>query len=247
MRILIPVPSAPDQGEVTLEQAYGYPPDRRWLRANMVASVDGAASSDGRSRGLSSPGDKRVFRVLRALADVIVVGAGTARAERYAAVTAEETTPTERVARGQTATPAIAVVTSRLDLDPGSRLFADATTRSLVLTCAAADPYRLGALREVADVVVAGEERVDLPAALDALAQRGLRRMLCEGGPTLLAQVAAAGRLDELCLTVSPLLTGGGAGRILAGADLTPPRPLRLRHLLEEDGALFTRYTRELS
>ena len=228
-----------------MEQAYAYPPDRRWLRANMVASVDGAASADGRSGGLSSPADKRVFRVLRALADVIVVGAGTARAERYAAVTPEETTPTERVARCQTATPAIAVVTSRLDLDPGSGLFAGAATRSFVLTCAAADPRRLRALREVADVVVAGEDRVDLPVALDALAERGLRRMLCEGGPALLTQIAAAGRLDELCLTISPLLTGGGAGRILAGAGLSPPLPLRLSHLLEQDGALFARYARE--
>lgn len=245
MRVLLPVPSAPDEPAEDLDRAYGYPPGRAWLRANMVASVDGAATANGRSGGLSSPADKRIFRQLRALADVIVVGAGTARAERYAAVTPAETMPAQREARGQTPTPAIAVVTSRLDLDPGSGLFADAATRSFVLTCAAADPNRLGALREVADVVVAGEERVDLPVALDALAQRGLRRMLCEGGPTLLAQVAAAGRLDELCLTVSPLLTAGRAGRIMAGPELT--HPLRLTHLLEEDGALFARYARDLS
>ncbi len=223
-------------------QAYAYPPGRAWLRANMVASVDGAASAAGLSRGLSSPADKGVFRVLRALADVIVVGAGTARAERYAAVTREETTPADRVARGQTPTPAIAVVTSRVDLDPGSALFTGAPTRSLVLTCAAADPGRIAALRAVADVVVAGEDRVDLAGGLDALVERGLTRMLCEGGPGLLAQVTAADRLDELCLTISPLLTGGGAGRILAGPDLRPVRPLRLAHLLEEDGSLFARY-----
>ena len=244
MRVLLPVPSEPDREEVDLERAYAYPADRAWLRANMVSSVDGAASAAGRSGGLSTPADKGVFRQLRALADVIVVGAGTARAERYAAVTREETAPAERVDRGQTPTPAIAVVTSRLDLDPGSGLFAGAPTRTLVLTCAAADPDRVAALRAVADVVVAGEERVDLPVALDALAERGLRRILCEGGPGLLAQIAAAERLDELCLTLSPLLTAGDAGRILDGGELVPVRPLRLTHLLEEDGSLFARYTR---
>ena len=243
MRTLLPSPSAGDRQDMDqhdLERAYAYPGGRAWLRANMVASVDGAASAQGRSGGLSSPADKRVFRALRALADVIVVGAGTARAERYAAVTPEETAPAERTARGQTPTPAIAVVTSRLDLDPDSPLFAGAPSRSLVLTCAAADPHRLAALRRVADVVVAGAKTVDLAVALDALAERGLTRMLCEGGPALLAQVAAAGRLDELCLTVTPLLTGGDAGRILAGPELA--RPLRLAHLLEEDGSLFARW-----
>ena len=136
------------------------------------------------------------------------------------------------------------MVSARLDLPADSRLFAGAPTRSLVLTCAAADRGRLAALREVADVVVAGDDRVDLCAAVAALAERGLTRMLCEGGPALLARVAAAGQLVELCLTVSPLLTAGGAGRILAGPELSPAHPLHLTHLLEEDGSLFARYAR---
>ena len=245
MHALLPSPSTGDRLDVDLEQAYAYPPERAWLRANMVCSVDGAASAAGRSQGLSSPADKRVFRTLRALADVIVVGAGTARAERYAAITPEETTPAERVTRGQTATAAIAVVSARLDLDLRSGLFAGAPTRSLVLTCSAADQGRLEALRDVAEVVVAGQDRVDLPAALNALAERGLARMLCEGGPALLSQIAAAGRLDELCLTITPLLTAGDAKRILTGTGLSPAQRLNLTHLLEQDGSLFAHYTRE--
>jgi riboflavin biosynthesis pyrimidine reductase len=97
--------------------------------------------------------------------------------------------------------------------------------------------------RAVADVIVAGDESVDLSAAVDALTERGHRRMLTEGGPHLLAQLVAAGRLDELCLTFAPLLAGGDVTlRILAGQPLDPPRPLHLAHLLEDDGFLFSRY-----
>lgn len=241
MRALLPDP----RPDVDLEQSYAYPPDRAWLRANMVSSLDGAAAADGHSHGLSSRADKRLFRVLRSLADVVVVGAGTARAEGYAGVTRGETEVAARRARGQSDTPAIAVVSNSLDLDPGSGLFVGVRTGTLVITHAAAvsaQPQRTAALREVADVIVAGDRAVDLPAAIGALAERGLARMVCEGGPRLLSRLAAAGCLDELCLTLSPLLTGGDAPRILTGATLAPYPRMRCAHLLEEEGSLFTRY-----
>ena len=232
--------------EVDLDEVYAYPPagpPGRWLRANMVASADGAATVQGRSGGLSSPADQRLLGVLRALADVVVVGAGTVRAEGYAPVRARPSYAERRAAAGQAPAAAMAVVSATLDLDPGGPLLSQrGTAPTLVLTCAAAPPERARRLRERAEVVVVGEDRVDLPAALAALAGRGLDRMLCEGGPSLLAQLAAADLLDELCLTVSPLLLAGDAPRVLTGPALASPRPLRLASLLEEDGHLFARY-----
>jgi riboflavin biosynthesis pyrimidine reductase len=226
MRALLPEPA----DEVDLAAAYPYPPGRRWLRANMVASVDGAVTVDGRSGGLSTPADKRVFAVLRGLCDAVLVGAGTVRAEGYGAVRA--------------ATPVLAVVTGSLDLDPDSALFRDAVARTLLVTTEAAAARRGDAFAAVADVVTTPGERVDVPAAVEALHRRGLSRLLCEGGPALLAQVAAGGVLDELCLTVAPSLVAGAAGRILAGPVLDPPLPLQLAGVLEEEGTLFTRWTR---
>lgn len=226
-----------------LFDAYAYPGVGVTVRANMVASLDGAASADGKSRGLSSPSDKRVFRVLRGLADLILVGAGTARAERYAAVRPEETFPERRAAAGQAATPAIAVVSGRLDIDPDSALFRGPAP-TVVVTHEAADRVRRRRLEQVTDVVVAGTDRVDVAAAVDALARRGYSRILCEGGPGLLRDVAATGCLDELCLTLSPRLLAGDAARILHGPALEGADALRLTDVLEEDGNLFLRYAR---
>ncbi|HUF33680.1 MAG TPA: pyrimidine reductase family protein [Acidimicrobiales bacterium] len=228
MRQLLPDPVDDVDPEVVYaDDDRPAPVGRPWVMANMVTSADGSAAVDGRSGPLGGPADRAVFHLLRSLADVILVAAGTVRAEHY------------RPARG----PApIAVVTRSLDLDLTSALFTEATARTIVVTCAAADPGRLAAVREVADVVVAGDERVDVAAALAALGERGHRLVLCEGGPTLLGQVASAGVLDELCLTISPILTAGDGPRLLDGPALTPPAALRLATLLEDDGTLFARY-----
>jgi len=223
---------------------YAYPADRPWLRANMVASVDGAATAEGRSGGLSSPADKHVFRVLRALADVVLVGAGTVRAEGYAAVLPKETFPEVREAAGQPPTAAIAVVTRRLDLNLDSALFTG-RARTLVITCGAAGAERIEAARVVADVVVTGDDTVDVAAGIAALHERGLTRVLCEGGPALLRDVVAADALDELCLTLSPQLRSGPAPRILTGPLLGIPVRLALTGLLVSDGDVFLRYERE--
>ena len=222
----------PSPGPVDLTQAYAHPagasPDpARTVRANMVATVDGAVTAaDGRSAAISSSADRALFATLRRLADVVLVGAGTARTEGY-----------------RPASLPIALVTARLDLDLGSPLLATAEHRTIVLSAASAGQDRLRAAARVADVVVCGDQQVDLAAAVAALTERGLQHVLCEGGPTLLGGLVAAGLLDELCLTVSPLLLGGGGlTRILAGPVLPASVQLEPAHVLESGGTLFTRY-----
>jgi riboflavin biosynthesis pyrimidine reductase len=239
MRRLLPSPA----DEVDLVAAYAYPDGRPWMRADMVASADGAATVDGYSEGLSGTADKEVFGLLRGLCDVVVVGATTARREGYGPARSNPRYLDLRQAAGQPPVPAIAVVSNSLDLDFTADLFTAATTPTLLITSGKADPAAVAEARDVVEVVVAGEDRVDMAAALDELARRGYRRQLTEGGPHLLGQIVTAGRLDELCLTISPLLTGSDAAlRIISGTHFDPPVRLRLDLLLEEDGNLFTRY-----
>jgi riboflavin biosynthesis pyrimidine reductase len=235
---------------------YAYPDraDSHWLRANMVMSLDGAATLRGRSGGLSGEADREIFAMLRALADVIVVGAGTARVEGYGPVQpGTEGTRWAWLREGRPASAPIAVLTRRLDLDLAGTLLAHspAHARTIVITTEAAPAGRRSAAARTAEVIVAGEEEVDLALAVGALAERGHRRMLTEGGPHLLSQIAGAGLLDELCLTLSPVLTGPGAGRIVQGtAPLRAPgedssRPLTLAHVLADEGYLLCRYLRQ--
>jgi riboflavin biosynthesis pyrimidine reductase len=234
-------PSAGDELDLLgLAGAYAYPEDR-WLRVNFVASADGSVSVDGVSGGLSSPGDKRVFGILRVLTDVVLVGSGTAHDEHYRPARARPALASLR--EGRTAAAPIAVVTRTMRLDLASTLFTEAVpeSRTIVITCASSDEKLRAATAEVADVIVAGEDTVDLPAAVDALADRGLRRVLCEGGPHLFGDLAAAGLVDELCLSLSPVLAGPGAGRIIAGQQ-SPARPLALHQAVADEGFLFLRY-----
>jgi riboflavin biosynthesis pyrimidine reductase len=237
-----------------LAELYAYPdPAARaapWVRANMVASVDGAGSLDARSGGLSGDADRTLFKVLRSLADVILAGAATARAERYRPVRDREVWP--RLRQGRTPTPPIAVITRGLSISADDPLLTKAPedARTIVLTTQAAPPARRAAVARHADLAVAGRDEVSPADAVAALAERGHRRILVEGGPKLLGQFVAAGLLDELCLTVSPLLEAGDAGRIMAPLpDAKPGRDddgaatgLRLGHVLEDHGFLFCRY-----
>jgi riboflavin biosynthesis pyrimidine reductase len=237
MQRLFPAPAALSDDD--LVQAYAVTAERG-VRASFVSSADGAATVDGRSGGLGTAADRRILALLRDLSDVILVGAGTARAERYGPPPSTAQRRARRTDLGLSPVPRLAVVSSRLDLDPGSALF-EGDPRTIVVTHAAAPADRRRALEAVAEVVVAGTDELDAAQAIDALAERGLRRVLCEGGPHLAGTVLAAGRLDELCLTLSPLLAAGQAGRIL-GLPATDPTPLETVHILEDDGALFLRY-----
>ena len=233
---------SPEPGEVDLAERYAYPPGATWMRANMVASLDGAAQRDGRSGGLGNAADRHLFLLLRGLADVVVVGAGTVRAEGYGPV--KRSAGWDGVRDGRTPVPPIAIVSRSLDLDFDAPIFTEAQVPTIVLTTATADPVRLKAARERADVVVAGRDALDFAVAVRELEARGHRRLLCEGGPACLAQIVAAGLLDELCLTLSPTLLGGHALRIVDGPPVPVPPDMTLAHALQDEDFLFLRYVR---
>jgi riboflavin biosynthesis pyrimidine reductase len=227
--------------EAGLIEAYRLP-DGRSLRANFITSLDGMATVDGVSEGLGSSGDRRVFRVLRALADVALVGHGTAAAEGYRPVTADSPVGRIRASIGRPPTLPIAVVSRQASLDPGNALVTAAVSPTLLVTCAAADTGRRAALADAGVIVlVCGDEDVDLPLALDRLAELGHEQVLCEGGPTLFHAALTAGVVDELDLSLAPALVGGGETPLLRAA-LPDMAVLGLRQVLEEDGVLFTRY-----
>ena len=219
------------------------PAGRPWVRFNFVASADGAATHNGLSGQLGDAADHRVFALLRRLADVIVVGAGTIRAEGYAGELVSEADRQWRVAHGKPAHPHFAIVSGSLDLDPAGELFAISPVRPLVVTTRLADPGRLAEFAGVADVLIAGERSVDVDAMLAELDARGHRQVLSEGGPHLLGSFEQAGRVDELCLTVSPLLVGGRNPRVAVTAMEFPLRHLTLAQVLRADSTLILRYT----
>jgi riboflavin biosynthesis pyrimidine reductase len=215
------------------------------LRVNFVSSADGAAQADGRSEGLQTKGDNRVFAALRDLADVVVAGAGTVTIEGYGAVRVSSKRADIRRAYGLRDVLPTAVISRSLRLDPDSALFVDARpdARTIVLTCEAASADRRAALEKVADVAICGAERVEAALAKTALAERGLTRVLSEGGPITFGYLIEGGVVDELCLSLTPMLVGPGPTRITAGEASWPDSVgMQLAGVLEEDDALFLRY-----
>ncbi len=245
MRQLLPVAADVDPVE-----AYGA--DRRvrqdgrpWVLANMVASADGAAAIEGTTGSLGGAADRAAFHAIRGVADIIVAAAGTVRAERYRPPREpSEVVARGRAERGQSDRPRIAVVTRRLDLDPGLELFSDPDRRPVVFTAASSDPERRSLLEPVADVVVLGEESVDLAQMITWLGDLGARVVLTEGGPSLLGQFLAEDLVDELCLTIAPLAVAGPAMRIAHGNDASQPRHLVIDRVLESGSELLVRYIR---
>jgi riboflavin biosynthesis pyrimidine reductase len=224
MRQLLPFPRDPVDPAVLYDDL---PPakTRPTVRLNMISSIDGATAVAGVSGGLGGPADHALFAVLRSQADLVLVAAGTVRAEHY----------------GPPKLP-VAVISRSCRLDWDSPFFTGASTPPMLVTVAEAPAPERKKAADRADVIIAGERDVNLAAALGALAERGFAQVLAEGGPSLNGQLAAAGLLDELCLTLSPLLAGGDAKRILAGPGLGSGPEWRLRSLCEQDGFLFLRY-----
>jgi riboflavin biosynthesis pyrimidine reductase len=235
MRQLLPAYAS----DVSIEELYSgadrrAPTGRPWLAVNMIATADGATAINGVSGPIGGPADKAVFAALRAAVDIVLVAAGTARAEDYGPA---------RARPDGSPGPRLAVVTRSGSLDPAARLFSAGAP--LVLTCGRCPSERHQALSAVAEVVVAGDDDVDPAAALAALADRGAKAVLCEGGPSLNGQLVAAGLVDEWCLTLAPLLGSGTSSRPAVGPDpAAGPATMRLAHLLEADGMLFARYLR---
>lgn len=240
--------------DLTLAGLYAYPETESapWLRANMVSTLDGAATGpDGKTGSINNEADKRVFSLLRALADVVIVGAGTARAEGYRRIR-PVSGERARLRQGRPEAPVLVVVsrTGRLPdglaVAPEDQHGTQRTGEVLLVTSAAAEAASLEAARAAlgdSQVLVMGDDGVDLPALMDHLRARGLVRMLTEGGPHLLRDMAAAGLLDELCLTVVPHLLAGGHPRILTGESVEGSLSPRL--LLESGGTLLGRWSRE--
>jgi riboflavin biosynthesis pyrimidine reductase len=221
MRRLLPPPvETVDDIEAVYSDPRRRPLDGRpWVLANMICSADGATAREGRSGGLGSPADRAVFAALRRLADTVLVGASTVRQEGYG----PPKKPGQR----------IAVVTKSGDVDWSAALFTSGAGLAVLPHAAAAVPV---------DTIRAGEEEVDFVAALAALGERGAKVVLAEGGPVVIGQLAAASVLDELCLTISPLLLSGNAARVAHGPAADDA--LELVDVLEEDGFLFLRYLR---
>ena len=237
----------PERGEVdddAVLAAYPWPEQGRWVRAMMVTTLDGAAAGpDGLSGSISGEADKAVFDAVRRHADAVLVGAGTIRAEGYGAMTAKPADAAAREAAGQRPAPRISIVSPSLDLPWDSELFTDSTEPPLVLTTASPDADALARARGArAEVVQAAGDDVPADWVVETLEQRGLRRIVCEGGPRLLEAVARAGLVDEADITVSPLFAGLGSSKPTDGLESVVG--FDLEHVLTADGFLMCRYVR---
>ncbi|WP_028476628.1 pyrimidine reductase family protein [Nocardia sp. CNY236] len=235
-----------------LSRLYAFPSslDAPWVRANLVSSIDGAATSANLSGGLGTPADKTVFVLLRELADVILVGAGTARAEDYGGA---RTDPQRRRAFHEQgigghldgAPPPIAVVTASAAIEPSARLFTDTEVPPLIITTATAPADRKRRLADAgAEVIEAGDVAVTPHRLVRALGARGLLRVLTEGGPHLFGELLEAELIDDLCLTTAPVLIGGAARRISLSAYEMRTQMARAHILLDDDGTILARWVR---
>ena len=217
-------------------------PGRPSLRLNMIVSVDGGTSWNGVSGALGGRADKALFATLRSLTDLVLVASGTMRAENYGPVVIAPALQEERRARGQEPVPAIAVVSSSCRFDWSTPFFTEATKRPYIVTVSSADASLREQAAEVAEVIIAGDETVDLTRAVAELGTHGPNHILAEGGPTLNGELARARLLDELCVTLSPRLASGDAKRLIAGSTLAELEVLRLHAICEQDDYLFLRY-----
>jgi riboflavin-specific deaminase-like protein len=219
-------------------------PGRPWVAIGMVSSVDGGAAVDGATESLGGAADRVAFRRLRDAADAILVGAGTVRDEHYGPPIATEGRRRDRVARGLSEVPRLVIVSGRLALDAGHRVFSRPDLRPLVATSGSTPESDVRRLQSVADVIRVGERGVDVAELVASLPSFGLGRILCEGGPTLNAALLEADLVDEVFLTLTPSLLGGVAPRIVGDRGRHPPRDLELVEAHEHDGELLLRYRR---
>lgn len=209
----------------------------------MVAGLDGSTAIDGRVRGLSSPTDRQLFIDLRSVADVVLVGAETARREHYGPVTLSPQRRAAREAVGKPPVPRLALVSRSLDFGGAEAALGagDGGDRPIIITCQSAPADTRARLEERADIVVSGTDRVDIAAALEALHGLGADVVLCEGGPSLLGELFAATVVDELCLTLTSVV-GGDPLPVAVIPDSAGVARARLAHVLRAGDDLFLRY-----
>jgi len=220
--------------------AYEHDRSKKFLRIDMVTSIDGAFTIDGRAKGLSGSPDRRVFNAMRSLADVILVGANTARIENYKPVNFDESVQAVRKGRGQEALAPIALCSRSLDFDFTSPLFVEAKEKTIIFTTSSsADKGKKH--NDVAEIISCGEDDVDLNQAVNTLIQRGLTSILCEGGPKLNADLLKEDLVDELCLSISPQIVQGDDPSIFNGPVLSTPASSVPTHIFKEEDFIFLR------
>lgn len=231
-------PTSPEELASDLRLSELAAPERPYLGVNMVSSLDGKATLDWRTKGLSTDVDRRLFHHLRTQADAVMVGAGTVRAERYGRITKNEELRDKRVAEGREPEALAIVVSARLDLPPDLPLLNEPDQRVVIAT---GSKETIPGPRAQVEYARVGD---DLPRLMAYLAERqGVRSVLCEGGPTLNSFLFAAGLVDELFLTMNPKIVGGAAAlTIVAGRALVEPAEVDLVSVAEADGELFTRW-----
>jgi riboflavin biosynthesis pyrimidine reductase len=237
-------PGAGPVDESDLAAAYPWPDERSWVRAMMLTTLDGAVKgADGRSGSISSPADRVILAEVRRLADAVVIGGGTLRAERYRPMRARPEAVAERSRLGLDVAPVLVVVSASLDLPWDDEVWTGSDVRPIVATAEAADADLMAVARSHADVLVLPGGSVDPVQLVEALVARGLRRIVCEGGPRLLAEVATAGLLDEADISIAPLIVGGG--QVAVPVPPSGPRRFALAHAIHHEGFLFNRYVAE--
>lgn len=242
-----PVGDVVPNDDAWLRALYAWP-DQAWLRSNMVVTLDGAVRDhDGRSSGISSSADMKVFGLLRATCAAILVGAGTVSAEDYSPPRLYPAFSEERELASLPERPVIVIVSNSLNIDPSAQVFHSGPGTTLIATHEGADPDRIARLSAVSEVLRIGRDQVDLPRLLAALHSRGWHRLLTEGGPRLLG--ALAPWVDEFCLSLSPRLMGAtkppqAAPDVLGGMALPNPLEFTLKHLVHADHMLIGSWLR---
>ncbi|MEG8177460.1 pyrimidine reductase family protein [Nocardia terpenica] len=241
----IRVVSATNLTDDELADLYEYPASEPWIRANFVVSLDGAITTNGSSTGLTTPLDQRVLKLLRDLADVVLVGATTIRVEDYIGIRTSETGTQRRSDRDLAPVPPLAVVSGRADIDPESRLLTNTIVPPIILTTTTAPATAKRNLQAAgAQVIELGPDRIETSAIIDALASLGMRKILCEGGPTLTGQLVADHALDELCITTAPTVVCGDAHRI-THTDRHSAVSMQCKHIIfDVDGVQIARWVR---
>jgi riboflavin-specific deaminase-like protein len=231
-------PTSPEELAAGLRLADLAPAGRPYVGLNMVSSLDGKATIDWRTKGLSTELDRRLFHNLRTQADAVMVGAGTLRIERYGRMTKSAELREKRIGEGLAPDPLAVIVSARLDLPADLPLLNEPEQRVVIATGSDASLPGLG---DQVEYVRVGDDMPRLMAYLQET--HGIRSVLCEGGPTLNAYLFAAALVDELFLTLNPKVAGGAAAlTIVAGRELVEPAELELVTVAEGDGDLFTRW-----